>query len=1786
MSSLENLPNPEQETSQKMQRKRRNPVRSVNNVVAAASTIKSTKQQARNVPLKSTKESSSVSIAIKFPTMNETSSSSTSSPLDDTHNDIIDRILLNSESRQGPQNATIFESESASTSTSKSYTTFKDSTSGKLTVEELNQLSVMSTFDVSVREQVGGSNVDALTNKGNGHDNFNWSSIDVDSVTQLIGLLEDHVKSALSIDLIREAREAHDQEDEEWLEDTCQKTSPHSMTNRSEVLRQGLQAATILLSIMISSNIDRRVFNEDVIESIITLMKIHMVNHIIPSLSCTGHTASYASIDATDDTPSEETPRKKQKVSKKDAKKSIQKDETASAQQSLIPFLKKVYSGISSTVGLLTNLIERLDFLVHAVAVDDQPLLSICASSLSSLTIDPAIGSGSRENASLTQAIQMACVSLVTTIFRKYPKHRIVILEDLFPLYLKIPTSKRSMRTFPVRLFIKASRGTLSAVYGKKSGSGPCRVVTPHGGLRGDGQDFIQVVTVLIFSLIQACVTMPYAKGSSRQDDDDDDDDEMNGSEKDQTDKRLSSGLIECDRTCKIFTTLLIQRCSKKGEEGGASEFRPILSNLVDDLLLVQLLPQFPSAEMLLVEICRKLCEDLVANSAVGNGKKAISSEATYLTTAMDTIGTICSDTAAKISLARENPLVFAKEIDIDALNQGADPSSDSKEVNRCSCGRTTLVDTFMLDCDRCHNWFHGSCVGIAKDKLPDVWICDECTMQIMVVDQMKVFCSKINDKESSSLKSHGKMDLSQEDKAHIMRVLLLNFLTHEEKFSHSAFSCNSRRFHLARFIKDINTDWKSNEGNVFSNVDLIQSHFLDMWNWNGDQAVGGFSQNHQRCEYLSEEGNAKLMLTLNTSKSQLVASLPQLLGVIVALMGDDNNVSLRKLAVKALSQIVQTDSSLMAQRSVREAATKRFSDEAISVREAAVSLVGFYVLQTPEAAKAFHIPLLLRLNDEGISVRKRVIKIFRDLIGLNPSYHERATVLMMLLARASDRKEDDGVRDLIYETFSILWFTTSDDLDGIHSSAAIVTPLRDTASNPTNFARDAARQMIEVITLSSSSRHLTILVQEMLNGQGDKSEEKKASQRKIDRVAAEKHCAKIVACLIEELVIFEENRDRISQEEAGKRLVSILSTLDVFAEASPSLLLGHYDNLLHYLKADNGVPMASESSIVVQVCRILSHLSQCLSSVNIQQILHGDIAKDLVKIAYKFGMLAAGNAVECLVKLATHQESERHNSLMIALMKLVRTFYSHLLKMKNTSQDLSKLKDKERNNIHRALSVLGFICRHHNGSSQTIINGDVQDFVEVSPSDLNWENLPSSCYIIFKTYLTKRDTSTKCKSLRAIAGIFSSYPRIMLAFEQEGTLCEVMSSDAQPELQLEALQCWREILTTEEQRVESGEAKRQMESKANITTSKKISGDQDGDASLIGACCIQHAPRIFAMTSSIDPKIRLNSLLLIETLLRQGLVNPMEMIPVLFGLQGDLKHPQIRLCAHKLLVEETEKRPDMIRQLLSEGIRHCYDFQNKIYKDNDAITAVIRNKGPNNIVQIECIFGQIYKDSIRNSRSHSIRVIKSLLNRFTSKEPDESPMSRVPLLSFTSEVLAYLPYNHLGDVLFVIHNIATIVSLESNEVLTNMNSFLGPYGLSDKDASAIESDKFHQIVTKARFKKKDKMKFAELCAAANSIVLLIRLSTFLREAYGGVTTNRLVEYHPGEKERITDRGISRIDDTLTFCSKFPNATSSDGKQIDLDVLAKQYIEFCRIYKDHDLYEISHGKEDRDSLAL
>ena len=101
--------------------------------------------------------------------------------------------------------------------------------------------------------------------------------------------------------------------------------------------------------------------------------------------------------------------------------------------------------------------------------------------------------------------------------------------------------------------------------------------------------------------------------------------------------------------------------------------------------------------------------------------------------------------------------------------------------------------------------------------------------------------------------------------------------------------------------------------------------------------------------------------------------------------------------------------------------------------------------------------------------------------------------------------------------------------------------------------------------------------------------------------------------------MIFEEQRDDLTTDQAGLQLVSVLSTLDVFAEASPPLLRNYYDTILHYLKADNVVSMKWESFIVSHVCKILSTVSSSLDDSDLQRLGRGDVPRDVVNINYRF---------------------------------------------------------------------------------------------------------------------------------------------------------------------------------------------------------------------------------------------------------------------------------------------------------------------------------------------------------------------------------------------------------------------------------------------------------------------------------------------------------------------------------------------------------------------------------------
>jgi cohesin loading factor subunit SCC2 len=1058
-------------------------------------------------------------------------------------------------------------------------------------------------------------------------------------------------------------------------------------------ISMGLEAAAILLFVINSPGIDRSVINEDAIEASIVFFRHHLAKNILPALNQVGHITN-AGGTAENRADASRTP-------STSAKKRRRSSAANGEHASVLRDMKKIYKPVYSTIGLTVQILERLEALVQKVPLDDQPLLNISSGAFISLELDPALQS----DMAIAHQIHEASIGVVTAIFRKYSRHRQIIIEDLFPVMLKLPAYKKSMRTYPIQ--------SSSIVY-------PTGLKTLSQSLApGVEVGAIQTISAMILSLVQSSVVRPELQSEQQQQDQEEQEDERVPAPKR---FEIVSGLRNSQSVSDLFVAHLLGRCSKKGEDGGASEFRPILSNLIDDLLLVLLVPEYPAAEMLLISIANGITRHLqeLCNSKTANV------ETTYVNTVLDAFGKICAAEAKILKFHRERPVRIRSHA----------TSSTSEE--RCYCDKDD--SGVAMECGRCQSKYHSICVAMTKETVLETWYCDACQL------------GRIVDFEQERNANLGDLGCSPDlvDESYCMRRLLIDYLSIVTRNSGVAGFQDAYKFHLARWLSDLNRAHKRVGDN---NVWPLVTRLTELWDPRESSDLNTHGQNslNGMLHCLSDEGRSRIMVHVACTQSQLLLSHLSQLGLFVnELMGNKFSALLRRLSLKAIervswayqshcigriagllttndnivppsTQITDADPKLMVYPKVRNAVTARFSDEAISVREAAVSLVGLYVVHSPAVANAFHPAFMVALRDPGTSVRKRTIKILQDILCTNPSYKGRAEACTAMLSLAADPKEDDPVRDAIHDLFLKVWLEKGEetveqeaaspgspeveltspggkvlDLEFANAAGDMVpvtpTPQLNDALSPPPTVREtrsterrtkkrrlqvrseiAAEQMVEVVKAADTGEHLTILFRDLLAGESDADKGRKTSARRKRRTLAEGHCSMLVDAIFEILLRVEENRSN-AQGATSKDVVAVIRTIGVFTNISPNDVHGHLDTLLPYLKADNGIPFNQEAVVVASLCDAVARVAPVLSKDELDELSTTSLAGDLVKITYKFGREALSSAVRALSALAYHRESSENSPYRANTLSLAKTFYGYLLKHRD-EEDFASMK-------------------------------------------------------------------------------------------------------------------------------------------------------------------------------------------------------------------------------------------------------------------------------------------------------------------------------------------------------------------------------------------------------------------------------------------------------------------------------------------------------------------------------
>eukprot|EP01084_Bolivina_argentea_P244770 409977_1 len=116
-----------------------------------------------------------------------------------------------------------------------------------------------------------------------------------------------------------------------------------------------------------------------------------------------------------------------------------------------------------------------------------------------------------------------------------------------------------------------------------------------------------------------------------------------------------------------------------------------------------------------------------------------------------------------------------------------------------------------------------------------------------------------------------------------------------------------------------------------------------------------------------------------------------------------------RTKALKSLKEICDVDASILKQQNISDRVIEKFKDKSAAVREAAVDLVGHFVIYDDDdhgLICVYFKDLKLRIIDNAVSVRKRVIRIFRQICLKSPSNPLYSEICLCLLNKMSERNE------------------------------------------------------------------------------------------------------------------------------------------------------------------------------------------------------------------------------------------------------------------------------------------------------------------------------------------------------------------------------------------------------------------------------------------------------------------------------------------------------------------------------------------------------------------------------------------------------------------------------------------------------------------------------------------------------------------------------------------------------------------------------------------------------------
>uniref|UniRef100_A0A673CDM3 Nipped-B protein n=1 Tax=Sphaeramia orbicularis TaxID=375764 RepID=A0A673CDM3_9TELE len=649
----------------------------------------------------------------------------------------------------------------------------------------------------------------------------------------------------------------------------------------------------------------------------------------------------------------------------------------------------------------------------------------------------------------------------------------------------------------------------------------------------------------------------------------------------------------------------------------------------------------------------------------------------------------------------------------------------------------------------------------------------------------------------------------------------------------------------------------------------------------------------------------------------------------ILRVLGE-SAIAVRTKAMKCLSEVVAVDPSILARSDMQRGVHGRLMDNSTSVREAAVELLGRFVLSRPQLTEQYYDMLIERILDTGISVRKRVIKILRDICLEQPTFSKITEMCVRMIRRVND---EEGIKKLVNETFQKLWFTPT----------------------PAHDKETMTRKILNITDVVAACKDTGYDWFEQLLQNLLKSEEE-ASYK-----PAKKACVQLVDNLVEHILKYEESLAE-NKGVNSTRLVACITTLYLFSKIRAQLMVKHAMTMQPYLTTKCNT--ANDFMVICNVAKILELVVPLMEHPS--ETFLATIEEDLMKLIIKYGMTVVQHCVSCLGAVVN---KVTHNYKFV--WACFNRFYGALNKLKIQHQEDPNSTTLVANKpfLLRSLFTVGALARH--------FDFDLEEFKGTNKVVIKEKVLELLLY-----FTKHEDEEVKTKAIIGLGFLVIMHPSQMFVPEVKSLYNGILADRSSSiNLKIQILKNLQTYLQEEDTRMQ--EADREWKKLSKQEDLKEMGDISSGMSSSIMQLYLKQVLEAFFHTQSSVRHFALN---VIALTLNQGLIHPVQCVPYLIAMGTD-PEPSMRNKADQQLVEIDKKYTGFIHMKAVAGMKMSYNLQQAIDLSRKSIIRGFRQDETHS-----ALCSHLFT-MIRGNRQHRRAFLISLLNLFDDSAKTEVNM-------------------------------------------------------------------------------------------------------------------------------------------------------------------------------------------------